>query len=277
MNIVPFVLFLIVALASFSAAFFQKGVDLKVETDIMLSYAETERKNEQQIQEKSFAKIQEAPKPRKPGEKKESSEEKQKERTSRRILAAGTPAAKLNLLAAIEKKEQKTVIALFKHLYAPHFSCDVLAALAEHLIAKKVTSFHDLYPENEDLSHLYYTLLRGTRHYDLTTKEGYPPLSDFIDLCEGDHLFAFKTAAPEIITAHFGNELAQKIFQEEKKLLEKPKEKRKDLTKGEVEKIARNAMLIQNLSFDVPSLYENSGIIAATDEITKLRVTKRID
>ena len=241
----------------------------------MIAYSETERKSEVLVQEKSFAKILEVPKTRKPGEKKEESdEEKERNRTSRRILSAGTPAAKLNLLAT---KDPKTIAALLQTLYAAHFDENDLTALATNLTGKKVTSFLDLYPEDEELSHLYYTLLRGTRHYDLKTGEGYPPLADFLDLSESPHLFSFKTAAPEVIRAHFGSDIAAQIFHKEEELLKNSKEKRKDLNKGEVENLARKAILTQNLSFDVPTLYETASTIAATDKTTKLRVTKHVE
>ncbi len=135
--------------------------------------------------------------------------------------------SKLNLSALLETKTDPRSHPLYEItanflsvLYSKHFTneaivYELLDAMLRTASAKKeITKLADLYPDLPQLQALYYTLLKGTSHYDIN--RGIAPLDDFFCVQKGTGIH-FSYASPPLLEALFGKDGVQKIMEEEKK------------------------------------------------------------
>jgi hypothetical protein len=270
MNILPMVLFCILALAAFVSAFYQKGADLTIEHRTVISLAETARNGERRIQDASYERIKKSAEKKKVKEppKSTSTAPKKKPPPSPRIGARLSSAAKLNIFPLFtdqgEKKLETTLLNLFSELYPAILSQGegkaLLSALIQsgkkHLQEQRIEDsestaiwFEDLYPANHKQRSAYYRILRGTKHYNLETGEGYPPLFHFVDFINSDKIANFPSIPTEILSALFGREQAQKILEEEESLRNNDEKKQLTLSKGELESLLADKSLISLLNF----------------------------
>jgi hypothetical protein len=148
---------------------------------------------------------------------------------------------------------------------------------------KEVKSFSDLFPEDKELSFLFYQLLKGTHVYDLQQKKGIPPLTDFMRLSDSknDKAIHFAFSSQILLSSLLGDHIAERIVQEEKKKWEK-ENKRLTLKKEELEQILlESAQENQNLSILLPLLsfstkVKRSHHITASDKDSEIQFTRKI-
>ncbi len=106
---------------------------------------------------------------------------------------------------------------LLKLLYghAPFYEERLEYKILDEILWKKDRKdFVDPFPEIEPLKTIYYKMLKGTNIYDLQTKNGYPPLSDFFSL--GKQKIFFYHASLPVLTAILGEKLTKQVIAEEK-------------------------------------------------------------
>jgi hypothetical protein len=97
--------------------------------------------------------------------------------------------------------------------------------LLDGMIAKGRRGIHpqrlsDLFPDDPDLHHLYYKILKGTNCYTLgTLKRGTAPLDHFLSVekIEKENTFCFSFASRPLLEAAFGKKVADQILENEKK------------------------------------------------------------
>ncbi|MBI2742286.1 MAG: hypothetical protein HYX48_00010 [Chlamydiales bacterium] len=104
------------------------------------------------------------------------------------------------------------------------FEYKILDALIELGRSQKETlSFEKLIPEERSLRELYIKMIKGTKHYSVDEKKGYPPLEDFFLLDNGKKskpiLFCF--ASTPLLRSVFGESVLQTILEQEKEKGEK--------------------------------------------------------
>ena len=107
---------------------------------------------------------------------------------------------------------------LAKKLGVINFEHEILEALISKSNADpKLCSLEELYPEDPRLNQIYAKMYAGTKKYAIKPKEGYPPLEDFFYLSQTKQSpVIFGLASTPLLKAVFGEELAERILQEEK-------------------------------------------------------------
>lgn len=273
MNILPMILFSIIALAAFVTAFIQKSTDLTIAHRTIVAFTTAARKCEQKAQETAFEQLRkerEAKKEKKT-QKPSGGENGTRELSCPRTTAQMTDAAKINIYPLFLAAKQKEVAPLFSRLltelYGHIYSPDQLEALTtalikaghEHLEAQRKStqsrdlSLYDLYPKDDSLHGQFYQILRGTKHYNLESHEGYPPLSHFICLQENEKIGYFPTLSPTVLKALFGAETAQKIVTREHELRTQKENRQQSLTKAQLLEYTSETAIAELLQYKNPS------------------------
>lgn len=155
-----------------------------------------------------------------------------------------------------EQQLYDTTLALLNHCYGSIATKTSLEELLNVWITKGTAwrkthqglqdtlTWTDLFPDEPKLKELHYQLLQGTR---VITDGGFPPLGDLISIADSKYSAYFYYSRPEVVQALFGEEMATKIFDLEKQLLQQKKHYR-CLKKIELEALA-NGRPLPNIKF----------------------------
>lgn len=131
---------------------------------------------------------------------------------------------------AVEKLALKSNVAGFEFRIL-----DALIARAKQ--EGDLDSFDQLIPDERELKEVYLKMVKGTKSYNLLTKEGYPPLGDFFRIAreEKDKPLSFCAASTPLLKVVFGEKLTQAILDEER--LTGEKRSARPLKKDELESL----------------------------------------
>jgi len=294
MNILPMILFSIIALAAFVTAFMQKSTDLTIAHRTISAFTTAARKCEQKAQETAFEQLR-----KERGEKKETKPKNDKEEDPEprklscpRTTAQMTDAAKINIYPLFLDAKQKEVTPIFSrlltelygHIYSPEHLEALITALIEagreHLdeqrkhAQSRELDLNDLYPKDNALHGQFYQILRGTKHYKLETHEGYPPLSHFICLQENEKIGYFSTLSPAALKALFGEEAAQKIVTKEQELRIQKENRQQSLTKAQLLEYIAETSLAELLHFKNPSAKKLSDAFQDADTLITFNIKR---
>lgn len=98
---------------------------------------------------------------------------------------------------------------------------EILLLILNQAKEKNSFDFEILCPDSHPLRPILYKMVTGTRHYDFTFKESYPPLSHFLRIgIDNQKALSFKNASMPVLTAFCGKEMALEIVAKEKKIWE---------------------------------------------------------
>jgi len=153
----------------------------------------------------------------------------------------------------------------------------------EWLKKKSPQTFSDLFPNDPELSLLFYQLLRGTHSYDLEKRKGIAPLTDFMRFSnsKNDQAVHFAFSSKILLIALFGQRATLRVMEEEKKKWEIDN-KRIVLRKDELEKILlEKSEERQNLNLLLPLLSFSSKAklspqITSSDKASEICFTRKI-
>lgn len=114
---------------------------------------------------------------------------------------------------------------LFKECQEPHLEYQLLIAMIKkYQNTKEVNALSDLYPENPELKHIFYKMLKGTNQYDVKEMRGIPPFEDFFYLTNKETsstgnppVIFFSSASPLLLEALVEEKNTLKILEEEQK------------------------------------------------------------
>lgn len=231
MNILFFVSTLLVILSFIGAASFHHVVSFESEKISFKGHMEGLRRTRNMWQQKLFVDATKAATPKSAAQEK--APKKFKSFSSHRKHTPPSPYSKLNIAELIfeeapspllRKSTEKLLIDLYGE--KPFIKVADLEnwphALLTELIkmGKKkedIAGLQDLQPEGEPLRTIYYRMLKGSGEYNLQTKQGYPPLSDFISLEKNERKpIYFCFASYPVLKAIFEEEITNGILQKEK-------------------------------------------------------------
>lgn len=101
----------------------------------------------------------------------------------------------------------------------PDLAEDLLTSFKKMDSAEKIS---DLFPEEPSLQPIFYKMLKGSGYYDVTSKQGHPPMEDFFRLeKENTYTLSLSYACFPALNALLGNSLAKKVLQVEQEKWEK--------------------------------------------------------
>ncbi len=231
MNILPLILTFIMVFTLSASLFMDEKRSTFAEGKNYISYMQTERRLKNRLEAKLFSK-EAAPSKKEPQEK----EEKPKnlnpiDYKSRRVGAHLSAMAKINIAPLFDTPSLKeysliyeTAAKLIKNLYSTQtfYKEKLEYQLLDILIAagkekKEAHSINELFLEVKELQPIFYKILKGTLHYNTQTKEGCPPLEDFIliDSQTKAKPIAFCFASIPLLEALFGSEITNEILAKE--------------------------------------------------------------
>ncbi len=272
MNILPLILAFIIVFTLCSSLFMEEKKSTLLEEKHYSSFMLTERKLRNLLEKKQFVKA--SPTKKENNEKKPKTLKKDTVYISRRQISYPNEAAKLNI--------QKLLVAPNEHLY------EAAAALIKSLYSHKAFYTKDLEYQVIDtiieeakkkkdkfsFSSLPFSkIIKGTTYYNIETKEGYPPLQDYIFIDAKSKPANFCYAATPVLAALLGKDLAKKILEDEKAKWEQD-HKHHTITKDELSnyKIPLELYDLFNFSKHTPPKKEET----LTDPLTKISIKKHL-
>lgn len=301
MNILPFVSIFLVLLASLSYSLLDTSKTLVYEKEVALSHMKIERQLLRRLHREAFKKI-----PKKPQESPSSPAEDTPQH-SPDISPRETALSTMNLFPLLQEQLapdfEQIFARLLKILYGPSLSAlqenldTTLSHLTKSILQqgrKKLASYKeenkdpatlslvDLYPQTPVEHTLFYKMLKGTHDYDCIS-EGYPPLEAFfcLNTDRAQKIFHFPSLSPLMLTAVFGEQAAQIIFEKEKALRTAyPERKLKTLSKAELISLLHQHfptltfydVLVEYLEFT--SRLEKKAMITACDQVTHVYIER---
>ncbi|GAB4192354.1 MAG: hypothetical protein Tsb0015_14600 [Simkaniaceae bacterium] len=306
MNILPFVLIFILAIAGYSTSFIHKSQSALYQTKLYTGhlYAQWDARNRLQdylFENKKRRKNNEAN--TKTSQNGQNPTPAKKTPKHPRLSYVKTEKSKINIYPLFLETNFKNTplyqfsIQLLRHLYqntSCYYSgleCDLLDNMIRN--AKKQMkkgnhelSIFDLYPENETQAKHFYKIARGTKYYDLQGT-GIPSFLDFFTLCSNEKRkpLYFSYIDKEILHVLFGAKIGQIIWDTEyEKKKNHPKSKKATLKKNEVEEIIQKnsgskifSSWEQLCSFSsYPNNLPLNTTIEGSDPSTSIRVRNKI-
>ncbi len=283
MNILPFVFSFLFVLSLLSFDLFRSLRTMTIVDVLLQKRSAMERTVNNQIIQRHWRKLLKQHRTQEsPSLKKKPSRIKMP--SSPRLQTPFSPASQWNLRPFLENPKNPSLhaitVSLFLSLYPEIFREQpvllerLLLALVSTFADRNVGTLTDLYPQEEDLAALYYTLLRGTNAYDLTLQKGIPPLGDFVCLQEGASAY-FRYATPTLLEAIFGTTLKKSILRKEQIHTERLG-KAHTLTRKELEALpefSHHGPLLLLLSFD--TCKERKKEIREHDAVIGMRFRER--
>lgn len=180
---------------------------------------------------------------------------------------------------------EKVALTLLRELYqdttiyTPDLEREVLHLIvATAKVHPSINSFEELLMKLPDSKvPLFYKLIKGTQIYKLKTRQGYPPLGDFISLDGKSNKrksINFYKAKRPVLSALFGETLTGQIIGEEKRKWEA--ERKKFLTREQLqaflaEKCRRNYTEFEPLLYFDSSAQKSSQEMVGSEE-SKLQI-----
>ena len=228
MNILPLVFTFLLIFACLSVTFFKDLKSFYLAETTLTSYQRTERALNNAIAQKAYRKI-----PVEKKEKKEQPPKKKIEYKSKRTMSPPLEKSKFNIGPLVKHQSDikmhplyEILAEYFRILYSKSVFCKeahsekIEYRLIDAMIreAKKAsfasTDLSQLYPEDAELKKIFYTLLQGTNQYDRA--KGIPPLRDVLTIQKDSPAISLSFAAPSLLEALFGIEIAGEIIETER-------------------------------------------------------------
>lgn len=219
MNILPTVTLFLMLLSLTSYTLFQGGVDLKSEKASLIGYADAQAKAISSIAKKAYSDKKGESKAR--GERKlnPNLEYKSRRHTLNRLSS-------LNIVSLFDEGEHAKVYKIAQQLIhflykdAPFYRDGLEISILKAMIAKgkkleEVSSLVALFPDDDKLREIFYKMMKGSG-----SATGYPPLGDFLRVDPGKKFLSFPFASIDLLKICFGEEVANAIIEEERKLWE---------------------------------------------------------
>lgn len=243
MNILPLILFILLVLGLGSLSFLQMSARTFWEKKYYTSYMKVEREARNERERRDFQRV-----------KSNTSKKAAQSTSSKENISYQSPREKKRLsdltklnLSPLFREGHSSLLyetaaelirilyqksALFERENHPKVEYVLLDALiAEGKKKEKLSSFSELYPEDEGLRKLFYKMCKGT-------KKGYPPFGDYFFLHPEKESKAihFCFASKMLLQAVFGDKITTSIIAEEKKKWQES-HKHESLTKSELETV----------------------------------------
>jgi len=269
MNILPIVFAFMFIFSFLTLGFIQEHAHSILSEKSFKSFYDTSRIASNAVAQKLYKRIKTQPPPPNPSEQSAApvkSVTSQKKYRSLRELFPPLDKSKFNLTALFElQTEPKNhplyeicasllhVLyeeSLFKHTKHEDLEYDLLNAMLKTYRTKgTIKTLSDLYPDAPHLQSIFYKMLKGTNQYDVSSKHGIAPLEDFFILDKTPSIhFSFASAC--LLKAVFGEKIALKILNEEKKKYE-TEGKKISLTKEELTVLLANDPLRASLVLEL--------------------------
>lgn len=111
----------------------------------------------------------------------------------------------------------------FKESKIPYLEYAIIDQMKLNCRTKTPLTFFTLFPDDPTYQPIFYKLIKGTNHYSLQSKEGYPPLHDFFTLTPQNNKVSlqFPYASEALLQALWGEAIATTIIEKEKQKWEK--------------------------------------------------------
>ncbi|MFY7842494.1 MAG: hypothetical protein ACOVOR_00520 [Rhabdochlamydiaceae bacterium] len=237
MNIIPLVIAFIIVFNFLSSQLIWQKIDLYQIESHYLSYMKTSRQLKNKMEDKlyqKFEKVQLKTKAEGKGNSppnKNSPHDVTKKNKVRKDRWQTHPSVKtrLNLIPLLH--QHKNSLNFFKNYWihlmndlyghelffkeaSSAFHEDVMKEI-ERLFKEQMGDFKlsDIRLSNKEWQLIWFKILKGTNHYDLKQKKGYPPLEDFIVFRSDDpHLIYFGYASVPVLNTLFGSDMLKQIL-----------------------------------------------------------------
>jgi hypothetical protein len=287
-NILPLIFIFITILAITSYSFLHERMASHTELKSYRGYMRAERLARNRLESKRFQKI--------PQDNRGQGQPKTyKSFISQRTQTPPSEASRLNISPLFSPNPPhfllETTARLIKILYGhadffkeandPDLEYRLVALLREKFENQPPDSFADLFTSDPAYYTIFYKMIRGTNHYDLKRKMGYPPLDDFFALASPKTKICiqFPYASGALLEALWGDKIADSILKMEEKKWDVDR-KRHTLVENELQTLLTNlkdsnaqlSQLKEFLSFSAkrPKLDNTRH----TDETTHITVKK---
>lgn len=232
MNILFLVFGFILIFLFFSATLLKQTIFFSSEQKTCCSYIEAKHKIHDKLERYKYTTYDEKlRKTKTPSKKREKKIKQEGSYRSYRLSPTLSSQAKWNLAPLIfEQKSisylEEATICFLESLYGhadfwkkeknqnPELAQALLDSFKKRNSIEKIS---DLFPEELSLQPVFYKMLKGSGYYDLTSKQGYPPLEDFFRLEKEDpYTLSLPYACLPALEALLGEVLTAKVLQIEK-------------------------------------------------------------
>lgn len=226
MNILPFVTVFLVVLSILAFSSLKDFKIFSLDSKALIGYFEAKRHLRNLSVETYYKKL-----PKKSLVKKEKKEPTENVSAPTNYRESKAYFEKINLTALLESPEDKLLKKAFANLFESLYGHAALlssekevSGFVDNLVeAEKDSSepieFLKLYLDDGNFNKAFYKMLKGTKTFNLETKEGYPPLEDMFSLeIKDQKAFAFHSLPKSFLQALFGDSVARGILAEEAKL-----------------------------------------------------------
>lgn len=278
MNILPLIFVFLTILSVASYSFLQEGISSSKSAYSYRGYMRAERLGRNRLESDRYKKISLPKDPNKLGKPRS-----QKDHfVSHRYDCPPTEASRLNITLLFSENPppflSATVANLIVKLYGhttffkeanhPDLGQYVVSCLQR---ARKPTSFAAIFESDPLYFPVLYKMIKGTNHYQLQPKIGYPPLEDFLTLSTETGKICLQlpyTSAP-ILNSLWGEEITEAIIAAERKKWEANHETR-TLIETEF------TLLLQNItkpSLQIGSLKDNLSFHLKRPKLDKVKNT----
>lgn len=234
MNILPLIFAFIIVFSLCSSLFIEEKKTTFTEVQNYIAYMKMQRDLHNQLEKKRYSS---ASSPAKNQKKKDKEKDKNLNPNtiyqSRREFYPPLEISRINISLLIEEPNHpsfdllySTTATLLKELYS-HASF-YTEGFENHIL--------DTIIEAKDLKTIPYKVLKGTTYYNIASKEGYPPLTEFlfIDKSTKDKPIHFCFATPLLLKSLLGEKLTLEILKREKTKWDKD-HKHHTVTKAELQ------------------------------------------
>lgn len=226
MNILPLIFVFLTILSLTSYSFLQERIASAKTSSTYRGYMRAERLSRNRLESIRYKKIPTLQN----GNKTTGPKKKTEVFKSHRLDCPPTEASRLNITLLFSEQPPsflyETLVKLIQDLYghAPFFKEGNHRDLAYYVVncmqnATKTSSFTEMFEGDPLYPTILYKMIKGTNHYQLDPKKGYPPLEDFLTLSPQKTKICLQfpyTSAP-ILTALWGAHVTEAIIQAEKK------------------------------------------------------------
>lgn len=217
MNILPFILAVLLVLSYGASGVLQKHVLSSTSERAFLGLRRAERRL---LRNREAAQFQQLPGIPTKLPKKEKTNPEPKPVP---LPTINPSCARLNLFPLIVEGKQKhlhlhTMALKTLHTFYPHVDSkqllDAMLKAAQHQLEKKETvPLETLKLNNPELQNTYYTLLKGTKHCNLSQHTGHPALVDYFKIERASTQICLYHAHPNLMAPFFGVENAPVLYQ----------------------------------------------------------------
>lgn len=98
--------------------------------------------------------------------------------------------------------------------FETHFLNALLASAKAAAQEQEVFALEKVALSNPGLQKIYYKMLKGTKHWDLKEKMGYPPLMEYVQATPSQEKLCIVHAHPDLIMAVFNEKMGERLYEE---------------------------------------------------------------